>query len=289
MALILGTGINRTLLKNGRKWEVRNPLSAVQTLEDENLYDRKTKLLNKPEGDVSVEYQWKHLPSSSEKELDCFISFWYEREPIEAERIQNPFYMENPKLRNKPSVFKAYIGKMIEMIKTRPEMIYHLSYILQEINRIADKNDLSEMDRLQIVLDFVQQAVPYVKDSESKTISKPYIYVRFPDETLFDREGDCNCKAFLAGSMYYLMGFDVLYASSTKQKHTLIGLKLDSDLLARNGIVMDNDNTLEYNNSRYILCETTHSGFKIGTTGDGDTASKFDVVVEFVHEEYEEE
>ena len=288
VALILGTGINGMIRKNGRKWEVRNPLSAVQEEDEDSLFDKKTELLNKPEGDVSVEFQWKLQSFTPEKELDCFISFWYDRDLIESERIMNPFYMENPALRNKPSIFKDYVGKMIDMIKNRSEMTYHLRYVIQEIGRIADRNELSAMDRLQIVLDFAQQAIEYVKDNESKTICKPYIYVRFPDESLFDREGDCNCKAFLAGAMYYLMGHDVLYASSTKLGHTLIGLKLSPELLAQYGITMNDNNTLEYNNSRYILCETTHSGFKIGTTDVTDTASKFDVIVEFIHE-YEEE
>ena len=288
IALILGTGINRMIRKNGRKWEVRNPLVVVPAEEDENQYDRKTRLLNKPEGDVAVEYQWKLQSFTEGKTLDCFLSFWYDRELIEMERLLNPFYLENPQLRNKPSVFKSYVGKMIDAFKTRPDLEYHLRYVIQEMGRMADKNDLSEMDRLQVVLDFVQQSIAYVKDEESKTISKPYLYVRFPDEVLFDMEGDCNCKAFLAGSMYYLMGYDVLYASSTKLGHTLIGLKLDPDLLAQYGIVMDNDNTLEYNNSRYIVCETTHEGFKIGKVAEGDSASKFDVVVEYIHE-YEEE
>ena len=288
IALILGTGINGMIRKNGKKWEVRNPLLAVQEDEEEGLYDRKTGLLIKPEGDVSVEFQWKLQSFTPGKELDCFLSFWYDRELIESERIMNPFYMEDPALRNKPSIFKAYVGKMIELIKNRSEMTYHLRYVVQEISRIADRNELSDIDRLQIILDFAQQAIDYVKDEESKTICKPYIYVRFPDETLFDKEGDCNCKAFLAGSMYYLMGYDVLYASSTKLGHSLIGLKLPPDILEQNGIQMNDGNSLEYNNSQYILCETTHSGFRIGSTDETDTASKYDVVVEFIHE-YEEE
>lgn len=287
-ALALGTFINGMIRKNRREWDVRNPLSDVVSEDDDEAYDRKTMLLNKPEGDVSVEYEWKLQSFSPDVERDCFISFWYDRELIESERLRNPFYMENPKLRNRPSVFKSYVGKMIELFRSRPELSLHLRYVNQEICRLAEKYDLSEIDRLQLVLDFVQQTVAFVKDSDSKAISKPFVYVRFPDETLFDKEGDCNCKAFLAGSMYYLMGYDVLYASSTKLGHTVIGLKLGSDFLARNGLEMDDDNTLEYNSSKYVLCETTHAGFRIGQVGENDSATKFDVIVEYVHA-YEEE
>jgi hypothetical protein len=176
---------------------------------------------------------------------------------------------------------------MVDMVKNRTDFNLHLRYVIQEMDRLAGKYGLTEADRLQQVLDFVQQAIAYVKDDESKTISKPYIYVRFPDETLFDREGDCNCKAFLAASMYYMMGLDVVYASSTTLGHTVIGVKLGQEILDACGIEAGNDNVLEYNNQRYILCETTHGGFRIGQTAEGDSAARFDVIVEYIHEHEE--
>ena len=277
LALLLGTGINRMLGRNGRKWDVANPLAPDQDdADEEELYDKKTSLLNKPEGDVPVEYNWKLQPFDSAAELEFQVAFWYDREQVDSQRLMNPFYMENPRLRNRPSVFK-----------NRTDFNLHLRYVIQEMDRLAGKYGLTEADRLQQVLDFVQQAIAYVKDDESKTISKPYIYVRFPDETLFDREGDCNCKAFLAASMYYMMGLDVVYASSTTLGHTVIGVKLGQEILDACGIEAGNDNVLEYNNQRYILCETTHGGFRIGQTAEGDSAARFDVIVEYIHEHEE--
>ena len=288
LALILGTGINRMLGRNGRKWDVANPLAPAQDdADEEELYDKKTSLLNKPEGDVPVEYNWKLQPFDSAAELEFQVAFWYDREQVDSQRLMNPFYMENPRLRNRPSVFKAYVAKMVDMVKNRTDFNLHLRYVIQEMDRLAGKYGLTEADRLQQVLDFVQQAIAYVKDDESKTISKPYIYVRFPDETLFDREGDCNCKAFLAASMYYMMGLDVVYASSTTLGHTVIGVKLGQEILDACGIEAGNDNVLEYNNQRYILCETTHGGFRIGQTAEGDSAARFDVIVEYIHEHEE--
>ena len=288
LALLLGTGINRMLGRNGRKWDVANPLAPDQDdADEEELYDKKTSLLNKPEGDVPVEYNWKLQPFDSAAELEFQVAFWYDREQVDSQRLMNPFYMENPRLRNRPSVFKAYVAKMVDMVKNRTDFNLHLRYVIQEMDRLAGKYGLTEADRLQQVLDFVQQAIAYVKDDESKTISKPYIYVRFPDETLFDREGDCNCKAFLAASMYYMMGLDVVYASSTTLGHTVIGVKLGQEILDACGIEAGNDNVLEYNNQRYILCETTHGGFRIGQTAEGDSAARFDVIVEYIHEHEE--
>ena len=285
LALLLGTGINRMLGRNGRQWDVANPLAPDQDdADEEELYDKKTSLLNKPEGDVPVEYNWKLQPFDSAAELEFQVAFWYDREQVDSQRLMNPFYMENPRLRNRPSVFKAYVAKMVDMVKNRTDFNLHLRYVIQEMDRLAGKYGLTEADRLQQVLDFVQQAIAYVKDDESKTISKPYIYVRFPDETLFDREGDCNCKAFLAASMYYMMGLDVVYASSTTLGHTVIGVKLGQEILDACGIEAGNDNVLEYNNQRYILCETTHGGFRIGQTAEGDSAARFDVIVEYIHE-----
>ena len=258
LALLLGTGINRMLGRNGRKWDVANPLAPDQDdADEEELYDKKTSLLNKPEGDVPVEYNWKLQPFDSAAELEFQVAFWYDREQVDSQRLMNPFYMENPHQIDPP------------------------------FPHLAGKYGLTEADRLQQVLDFVQQAIAYVKDDESKTISKPYIYVRFPDETLFDREGDCNCKAFLAASMYYMMGLDVVYASSTTLGHTVIGVKLGQEILDACGIEAGNDNVLEYNNQRYILCETTHGGFRIGQTAEGDSAARFDVIVEYIHEHEE--
>ena len=57
--------------------------------------------------------------------------------------------------------------------------------------------------------EFIQTNIVYKLDEDSDSIGKKKEYFRFPGETLFDVEGDCDCKAVLAYGLFKRLGVDV--------------------------------------------------------------------------------
>jgi len=65
--------------------------------------------------------------------------------------------------------------------------------------------DMSDLERVQFVLKFVQ-SIPYVEDRVSKGVTD---YWKFPIETIYDGNGDCEDHAILLATMLKLMGYKV--------------------------------------------------------------------------------
>jgi hypothetical protein len=112
--------------------------------------------------------------------------------------------------------------------------------------------DFSEVNTAQFVLSFVQY-IEYVGDETSTSEDE---YWRFPVETLYDKMGDCEDKAFLYASLMEAMGFDAVI--------------LIFEGHAATGIAVDGASGTFYNfeGSKYYYCETTAVGWGIGQIPD---------------------
>ena len=140
---------------------------------------------------------------------------------------------------------------------------------------------LPEIDLVQIALDFCQAPnITYKVDEESAGIDFAKEYVRFPDEVLFDKEGDCDCKSALTAALFHELGYNVLIMISKKLAHAAIGIEfnphwatyLPADTLA--------DVVKDHNGRQYLFCETTGDGYKIGGIQEDATIHDFDTIVE---------
>ncbi|MCB1047813.1 MAG: hypothetical protein KDC10_11510 [Calditrichaeota bacterium] len=115
-----------------------------------------------------------------------------------------------------------------------------LSLLCRQIAAIGSHQKLSRMQFANHVLAFVQEAIEYRfdKDSTKHVRGGPYDeYGRFAIETLYDRVGDCECTAILAGSLLTTLGFrcalllvHVPDANGEISGHAAIGLDLDDVL-----------------------------------------------------------
>ena len=112
--------------------------------------------------------------------------------------------------------------------------------------------DFSKVDQAQFVLSFVQY-IEYMEDEISSSADE---YWRFPVETLYDKMGDCEDKAFLYASLMEAMGFDAVI--------------LIFEGHAATGIAVNGASGTFYNfeGSKYFYCETTAVGWKIGQIPD---------------------
>ena len=137
------------------------------------------------------------------------------------------------------------------------------------------------MDLLQFALDFCQAPnITYCVDEESKGINSAKEYMRFPDEVLFDKEGDCDCKSSLTAALFHELGYNVIVMLSKKLQHAAIGIEGKEEWL--NTIKPENSENIirEYNDKKYLYCETTGDGYRIGHIKENDSIQDFETIVE---------
>lgn len=222
-------------------------------------------------------FDWK-LDSLRGGGMKGHLELDFDEEDVLEQRRHNPF--------GRPSVngwdHKGYLLEMYYYMLGNPQHLLACSKIVQYINRLCSQRGVNELDKLQFVLDFVQEPnIKFILDDKSKELAGAQEYIRYPDETLFDGRGDCDCKSFLAATLYHLMGYNVLYILSEKLGHAAICIEYDSRWASR----LDNKTnirnaTIEINGRWYIYCETTSDGFRIGNISKKESVKDFETILE---------
>ena len=221
-------------------------------------------------------YNWD-LDSESGVQVHGKITIDFSISKIEELRSVNPFQYYG----SDNNTYEMNIRTMFHYLfedRSRMEKVNMLADYMKAVTRTAGCN---EIDTLQFALDFVQAPnIEYRLDAESAGIDFMKEYMRFPDEVLFDKEGDCDCKSSLMAALFHAMGYNVLIMLSTEKGHAAIGLEFREDW--RDLIkVEDIDSVLyEHNGRKYLYCETTGDGFRIGHTLENDSVKNYDNIVE---------
>ena len=133
-------------------------------------------------------------------------------------------------------------------------MLDFVDYKCQTVQGIAASMEeqtagMSELDRAEYVLRFVQQTVNYQTDSDYIDMDE---YWKYPSETFIERRGDCEDTSILYASIMKAMGYDV--ALLVLPGHMAVGLNVSG----ATGIPFTGNGT------DYYFCETTALGWKIG-------------------------
>ena len=105
--------------------------------------------------------------------------------------------------------------------------------------------------------------------------------MRFPDEVLYDKEGDCDCKSSLTVALFRELGYKTLFMMSEKYGHAAVGVEYKPVLKSALGVTGDNV-VREHNGIEYLYCETTGDGFRLGDIKEGDTIQDFEQVLVIV-------
>ena len=287
LAIFIGVLVNMLNKKNSNKWEVINPMTRKANAAIDEDEEEESDLIPAPEGDVRRDYNWK-LDSFVGKQIKAHIAVSFVQSEVAAQRYKNPFFLEKPNLT--VADYKNYVRRMLSELMNNESSLLHSKYVVQEITRLCEKNELNEIDKLQFVLDFIQESIEYELDDESRALAMPKEYIRYPDELLYDQKGDCDCKAFFAMVCYYLMGYDVILLLSRQLGHSAVAVSVKNTSLADylNKESLD-DVTIEINGRKYYYCETTTDGFLIGDISEGVNVDKFETRFEWIHTEDEEE
>ena len=130
------------------------------------------------------------------------------------------------------------------------------------------KYNLPQYEMFNLVTNFCQYQINYKLDGESTKIGQDIQeYVRFPIESLFDQEGDCDCYAALAFKIFKNLNLgtdDVKYAVADVVgvgKHAFLLVKQDGTLPLAPNIETLNVPGLS---GKYAFCEATTRGWHLG-------------------------
>ncbi len=245
-SILFGVGINLWAM-TFRLWPVVTPFPVRPVPPEIPL----------PEKGVTRQYSW--TLDSPLRNLDFHFKLYFIPEEIQQIRRQNPFY-QNWEESTRHWLESAKEVILNGMSDDRVKQVVH--YCTQQINQFA----LTRFEQLQIILDFVQEPnIKYVVDAESQAIGNKGEYIRFPVETLFDKEGDCDCKSALAVALFRTMGFPVLVLVGDTHAAIAVGGAPDLPLEDMNGI-------LTWKGKRYYYCETTGDHWTIGVVPESSQA-----------------
>ena len=173
---------------------------------------------------ISKTYQWNYNGKSWElsTSIPLSISDFYENQ----ERIPTDDY-------------SVYV--------THPFDDEYLRTIIEKLNVIAIQEDLTESEKVNLLISFVQ-SLPYTYDN----VSTPYDeYPRFPVETLVFGGGDCEDTSILTAALLYEMGYDVILINPPG--HMAVGVNIETY-----------GTSWTFEEEDYYYIETTGEGWQIG-------------------------
>lgn len=273
--------------KNALNKSVQRPWKIITNYEEEPTFEEEEEELLPafasilpPKGEMVRTFDWD-LDSSSNRKVHGNIAIHFSLEDYNRMRQGNPYFSQR-----QDKTKYEYINDMFLKMVSEKSYSERVRYIASYIHNECNHAQLDEIDRLQFALDFVQEPnIDFILDRDSKSIQFTPEYVRYPDETLYDQEGDSDCKAMLAAMILYYMGYNVLYLSSDKKQHSAIGVELKahpwlSSYLKEN--VPLKDVSVEVNHRLYIYCETTGDGYRVGDLVDDMRIDDFETRVEFL-------
>lgn len=123
----------------------------------------------------------------------------------------------------------------------------YLSQLAEQLKADADQLSYTGWELANYLTAFVQQNIVYTKDPFNNGLDYP----KFPIETLFEKQGDCEDSAILLVTLLKLFGFDALL------------IQIPGHMAV--GITCENCNSYyNYEGKKYAYIETTNPNWKIG-------------------------
>ena len=134
---------------------------------------------------------------------------------------------------------------------THPYDDEYINTIIKKFNHIALEEGLTEEEKINLVISFVQ-SLPYTVD----IVTTPYDeYPRYPLETLIDNGGDCEDTSILTASLLKAMMYDIILIAPPE--HMAVGVNIDTY-----------GSYWTYEDEKYFFLETTGEGWEIGVYPD---------------------
>ena len=124
-------------------------------------------------------------------------------------------------------------------------------------NQIREQCNEYGYDEDQAIIEAINfvQSIPYELDIDSKGEEE---YSKYPIETLYEENGDCEDTSMLLAGILKAMVYDVVFFWYLSG-HMAVGVKVDG---------MDEGRYFEYEGERYYYIETTATGWEMGEEPD---------------------
>lgn len=267
-AIGFGVGVNMSITPANRLWRISTTYNDNDNNDEE---EEETEPVNPP-GDISRVYEWELDPCYSAQKLKGNLTLYFTYKDIYDERQCNPFFDQRTDVSR-----HEYILKMFNFLQEHKTFMARVKYIASYIRHTSIKNNLTPLDELQFALDFVQEPnIVFVQNVNCKEVNFYEDYIRYPDETLYDKQGDCNSKSLLAAMIFTCLDKNVLYLTSKKYNHAAIGIEVKNDELVNYGSPQKVGKiTFTEQGKTFIFCETSGDKFNIGTTIEGMKLEEF--------------
>ncbi|MCI9607866.1 MAG: hypothetical protein HFJ94_06815 [Muribaculaceae bacterium] len=223
-------------------------------------------------------YSWD-LDSELGNKLHGAYTLEFSISEIDRLRHDNPFktYTDSDNCNTYDDNIRT-IFNYIDNDASRTEKVREIAKYIKKTVAAAN---LGELDLVQFALDFCQAPnITYCIDEDSEGIGRAKEYMRFPDEVLFDKEGDCDCKCSLTAAIFRELGYNVIIMLSKKLQHAAIGIEGKDEWLKTIKPESTENIVREYNGKKYLYCETTGDGYRIGHIQDDSSIQDFETIVE---------
>lgn len=140
--------------------------------------------------------------------------------------------------------------------------------IINSAYQLCQKYNIADYELYELILRFCQHNIEYILDEECESIGKAVEYFRFAAETLYDGQGDCDCKSVLLYRIFKTLGVNAelaLVKFNEKDDYSHVGVVVHRD----NTAIVPMSKTYHEYASGLIYCETTGLGYAIGDVPKG--------------------
>jgi len=197
--------------------------------------------------DASITYDIEITEVSNLKTYSWYYQGYHTLEVT----ISSEAYMTSK--RSKVDRNPTYLEESLAFVTVNNSVIQEVA---AELESMADARGYDIVETADFVLAFVQ-GLEYTEDDVTAGADE---YFRFPVETLYDEQGDCEDTTFLYASLMEAMGYDavLLFIDLGSVGHAMVGL----DCPGATGWYVTFEST------RYFYCETTGDGYRVGDVDD---------------------
>lgn len=184
------------------------------------------------------------------QEVGDDVGVWVSRDRLAEARSRNRLFAYS-------SINRAKLEEWVEEGGC-PEV----EQVAKRLQATCMRRGLDKREAVGLALNLVQK-IPYRSDKASTGHDE---YWRYPIETLFDNEGDCEDTSILLVALLSAMGERAAFIGSNLD-HVLVGV---ADL---EGVAGTSDATVLRADRDYVLCETTSEGWQIGVDPNNGDAN----------------
>jgi len=201
-----------------------------------------------------VTLEWDYLRPGEHAVIHNRVTLHVAPEDVRSAAVANPFNDDVP---------ADQLANVVSLLVERG-VTFEVRELARYLLAQTARHDLGVYEEVDNVLRMVQTVVEYRTDEETKERE----YWRWPLETLWERQGDCDCTSVLAAAVLRAVFLltpgaeprDVLLLVSERERHMALAVEGPPGLPP---------GYLQVDGRSYFFCETTAEGARVGVVPPG--------------------